>query len=268
MYTIVQLMLNINFSSRTRSLDVQRNLEANIEKRTKDTYGPPPGKRLLVFIDDLNMPQLDEYGTMQPIAFLKPLLERGGIYDRGKELSWKHVKDVGYIAAMGKAGGGRNEVDPRFMSLFSVFSMTFPSEESLFHIYNSILSGHTTPFAKEVQDAAPALTRMTMSLYNSIVKELPPTPSKFHYVFNLRDIARIYAGLCLTTSDRFSAVEHIVRAWRNECIRVFADRLIQQSDKELVMTKIKGLVEENFKAQTAYALPNQYAICASVELVT
>ena len=74
----MQLLLNMNFSSRTTSLDVQRNLEANVEKRTKDTYGPPPGKRLIVFIDDMNMPQVDEYGTQQPIALLKLLLEKGG----------------------------------------------------------------------------------------------------------------------------------------------------------------------------------------------
>lgn len=71
------LLLLVNFSSRTTSMDVQRNLEANVEKRTKDTYGPPPGKRLLIFIDDMNMPQVDTYGTQQPIALLKLLLERG-----------------------------------------------------------------------------------------------------------------------------------------------------------------------------------------------
>lgn len=56
------MLLNMNFSSRTTSLDVQRNLEANVEKRTKDTYGPPPGKRLLIFIDDMNMPQVGNAG--------------------------------------------------------------------------------------------------------------------------------------------------------------------------------------------------------------
>lgn len=71
------LLLLVNFSSRTTSMDVQRNLEANVEKRTKDTYGPPPGKRLLIFVDDMNMPQVDTYGTQQPIALLKLLLERG-----------------------------------------------------------------------------------------------------------------------------------------------------------------------------------------------
>ena len=54
--TFVQL--NINFSSRTTSADVQRSLEAAVEKRTKDTYGPPIGKKLIVFLDDLNMPQV------------------------------------------------------------------------------------------------------------------------------------------------------------------------------------------------------------------
>ena len=73
-----------------------------MEKRTKDTYGPPMGKRLLVFMDDMNMPQVDEYGTQQPIALLKLLLERGGMFDRGKELNWKHVRDIGFVAAMGK----------------------------------------------------------------------------------------------------------------------------------------------------------------------
>lgn len=60
------------------------------------------GKRLLVFIDDMNMPQVDTYGTQQPIALLKLLLEKGGMFDRGKDLNWKMFKDVQFIAAMGK----------------------------------------------------------------------------------------------------------------------------------------------------------------------
>ena len=42
------------------------------------------------------------YGTQQPIALLKLLLERGGMYDRGKDLNWKMYKDIGFLAAMGK----------------------------------------------------------------------------------------------------------------------------------------------------------------------
>lgn len=87
--------------------------------------------------------QVDNYGTQQPIALMKLLLDRGGIYDRGKDHNYKILKDLGFIAAMGKAGGGRNEVDPRFVSLFSVFSIPFPALESLHLIYASIIKGHT-----------------------------------------------------------------------------------------------------------------------------
>lgn len=75
-------------------MDVQRNIESVVEKRTKDTFGPPVGKKLICFIDDMNMPQVDEYGTQQPIALLKILLEKGGFYDRGKDLIWKNIKDI------------------------------------------------------------------------------------------------------------------------------------------------------------------------------
>ncbi|KAJ7387135.1 Dynein heavy chain 10, axonemal [Desmophyllum pertusum] len=216
------LLLNINFSSRTTSMDVQRNLEANVEKRTKDTYGPPMGKRLLVFMDDMNMPQVDEYGTQQPIALLKTTAGEGGMYDRGKELNLKNYRDIGFVAAMGKPGGGRNEVDPRFISLFSVFNVTFPTQESLTKIYFSILNGHLEPFKKEVKELTAKITSSTLALYHKIIQNLPPTPSKFD------------------NPGQF------VRLWKNECLRVFYDRLTSASDKKLVNGYVTELVEQNF----------------------
>ncbi|XP_062874230.1 dynein axonemal heavy chain 10 [Trichomycterus rosablanca] len=248
------MVLTINFSSRTTSMDLQRNLEASVEKRTKETYGPPMGKRLLVFMDDLNMPRVDDYGTQQPIALLKLLLDRGGMYDRGKELNCKMLKDLGFIAAMGKAGGGRNEVDPRFISLFSVFNIPFPDEESLRLIYSSILRGHTRPFEECIQNICDKLTVCTLELYKSIIKDLPPTPSKFHYIFNLRDLSRVYNGLTLTNAERFLTVTQFVRVWRNECLRVFHDRLINETDKALVQRHVKNLIEEHFRSDLDSAM--------------
>ncbi|XP_067295015.1 dynein axonemal heavy chain 10 isoform X2 [Pseudorasbora parva] len=252
--TDTTIMMTINFSSRTTSMDLQRTLEASVEKRTKDTFGPPMGKRLLVFMDDLNMPRVDEYGTQQPIALLKLLLDRGGMYDRGKELNYKLIKDLGFIAAMGKAGGGRNEVDPRFISLFSVFNIPFPEEESLDLIYCSILKGHTKRFEECIQNICDKLTFCTLELYKTIIKDLPPTPSKFHYIFNLRDLSRVYHGLTMTNPERFCTVTQFVRVWRNECLRVFHDRLINETDKIMVQGHIKNLIEEHFRSDLDSAM--------------
>ena len=133
-------------------------------------------------------------------------------------------------------------MDPRFLTLFSVFNMTFPSEESLKKIYFSILDGHLAPFKKEIRSLTSPITNCTLELYSKIVHELPPTPSKFHYIFNLRDLSRVYHGLCLTTPDRFSEPQQVVRVWRNECLRVFYDRLINDNDKDLVQVPPSSII--------------------------
>lgn len=50
--------LFLNFSSRTTANDARSMINANVEKRAKGVYGPIPGKTLVVFIDDMNMPKV------------------------------------------------------------------------------------------------------------------------------------------------------------------------------------------------------------------
>lgn len=73
-----------------------------------------------------------------------------------------------------------------------------------------------------------------MSIYFSIIEKLPRTPVKFHYIFNMRDISRVYEGLLQSTVDKYPNKGTFIRLWRNEVNRVFGDRLINNEDKELV----------------------------------
>lgn len=123
-----------------------------------------------------------------------------------------------------------------------MFNVTFPSEDSLLHIFNSILEGHTRPFSQEIREIVPKLGQITLALYKSIVADLPPTPSKFHYIFNLRDLSRIYNGLVLTTPERFQSVAQMIRVWRNEVMRVISDRLISVEDKQLVQVSLYMMI--------------------------
>ncbi len=174
--------LNINFSSRTTSADVQTNVEANVDKRSGAVYGPPSGKKLILFIDDMNMPKVDTYGTQQPLALLFFLTGRGCLYDRGKDLNLKQIKDLQYVGAMGPPGGGRNPVDPRFIALFNVFNLTPPTPAVLMSIYSAIISHKYREFSDGVKAATTKITSATLRLYNYVVEKMPPTPSKFHYM--------------------------------------------------------------------------------------
>lgn len=75
---------------------------------------------------------------------------------------------------------------------------------------------------------------LILFLFSLIVNDFLLILFKFYYIFNLRDLFRIYYGMCFIIFDRFFKVENFVRVWRNECLRVIGDRLISDVDKEIV----------------------------------
>ena len=117
------------------------------------------------------MPKVDIYGTQQPIAFLKFLIERNNIYERGGELELREIVDTQYIGAMAPPGGGNANVDPRFLTLFTIYTLLPPSELAIEKIYTQIFEKYlqSRDYEEELFTTVPQkMARATILLYQQI----------------------------------------------------------------------------------------------------
>lgn len=74
-------------------------------------------------------------------------------------------------------------------------------------------------------------TKCTVKAFSKIMEKFLPVPKKSHYIFNLRDLSKVFQGFCLATPKTFPNEElSFIKLWIHEMQRVFRDRLIEDSE--------------------------------------
>ncbi|NXY74435.1 DYH9 protein, partial [Glareola pratincola] len=246
--TDTYVVKKVPFNYYTTSAMLQGVLEKPLDKKAGRNYGPPGTKKLIYFIDDLNMPEVDTYGTVQPHTLIRQHLDYGHWYDRTK-LSLKEITNVQYVSCMNPTAGSFT-INPRLQRHFCVFALSIPGQDALSTIYSTILTQHLTSgnFSGAVQKSAQQLIALALALHQKVAATFLPTAIKFHYVFNLRDFSSIFQGLLFSTPECLKQPQDLVKLYLHESNRVYRDKMVEERDygnfDKIQMEMVKKFYED------------------------
>ena len=234
----------VNFSGKTTTKNLTDAFEGNLEAKRKTLLGPPGGKKMIFFIDDVNMPQLETYGAQPPCELLRQTIDQTGFYDT-KKLIFKQIKDTKFVCACAPPGGGRNAVTPRLFRHFNMLWIPDLSQQSMKVIFTSILKG----FLDQNDSAglnlfAEPVIKASVDIYTKTIKDFLPTPTKCHYTFNLRDLSKVIQGMLMINLENLDSKDSLVYLWLHETFRVFRDRLVDEKDR----SKFSAVVHETMES--------------------
>eukprot|EP01062_Namystynia_karyoxenos_P055679 TRINITY_DN4670_c0_g1_i3.p1 TRINITY_DN4670_c0_g1~~TRINITY_DN4670_c0_g1_i3.p1 ORF type:complete len:4935 (+),score=2334.99 TRINITY_DN4670_c0_g1_i3:176-14806(+) len=198
-----------------------------------------PGKWIVVFCDECNLPATDKYGTVRILALIRQIIERGGFFrtmQNGPPL-WTLVQRVQFAGACNPpTDPGRVPMTHRFLRYAPLLYVDYPARQSLEAIYSTYCRGFLKAFPVIKEHGNP-LAKAMVDFYLASQKHFTPEMQS-HYVYSPRELSRwtraVYEGLdTLEFAGRQQlTLEQLVRLSVHEGLRLFRDRLLEDEEKE------------------------------------
>ncbi|TID30616.1 hypothetical protein CANINC_000771 [Pichia inconspicua] len=254
-------LLNLNFSKETTITSLIRAIEQSCcyRKSTEGYILNPkiPGKSLVFFCDELNLPKSDKYGTQKVIQFLRQIIAQKGFWHPVDRL-WVNLQNIQFVGACNPVSTfGRINMTERFTNLCFTIMIDYPSPDSLKTIYQTYCQG--------VLKMIPDLVDYYESLCNAVIdvylkyKDHFSSSDRPHYICSPRELTRWIRGIYVGLKSKVTmSLEALVRLWAYEGLRLFSDRLITQTEKSWVFSTLVQASKAyfpNIDTNTAFRTP-------------
>jgi dynein heavy chain 1, cytosolic len=243
---------NLNFSSQTSPELILKTFAqyCHYVRRGKDLLMEPvesfgAQSWLVVFCDEINLPEKDSYGTQRVIMFMRQLVEHGGFW-RGDNV-WVKLNRIQFVGACNPpTDAGRVEMSHRFLRHVPLLLVDFPAKDSLMQIYGTFNGGMMKLFPN-LKGETDALTEAMVEVYLENQARFRPDVQP-QYFYSPRELSRWVRGIYEATVniDQGLIREELVRIWAHEGLRLFADRLVEESDRKWCSDKIDQIARQKF----------------------
>lgn len=204
-------VVGLNFSSATTPELLLKTFDHYCEyRKTPNGVVLSPvqlGKWLILFCDEINLPDMDHYGTQRVIMFLRQLVEHKGFY-RTSDQTWVTLERIQFVGACNPpTDPGRKPLSHRFLRHVPVIYVDYPGETSLKQIYGT--------FTRAMLRLTPNLRGYAEPLTNAMVEFYLASQDRFtqdmqpHYVYSPREMTRWVRGICEAIRYYFKYINFI-----------------------------------------------------------
>nr|CAD7423028.1 unnamed protein product [Timema monikensis] len=242
-------VVGLNFSSATTPELLLKTFDHYCEyRKTPNGVVLSPvqlGKWLVLFCDEINLPDMDQYGTQRVISFLRQLVEHRGFF-RATDQAWVSLERIQFVGACNPpTDPGRKPLSHRFLRHVPVIYVDYPGETSLKQIYGT--------FSRAMLRLIPPLRGYAEPLTNAMVEFYLASQERFtqdmqpHYVYSPREMTRWVRGICeaIRPIESLNA-EGLVRLWAHEALRLFQDRLVEDTERRWTNDNIDVVALKHF----------------------
>ncbi|RUS77140.1 hypothetical protein EGW08_015096 [Elysia chlorotica] len=242
-------VVGLNFSSATTPELLLKTFDHYCEfRRTPNGLVLSPiqlNKWLVLFCDEINLPDMDKYGTQRVISFLRQMVEHGGFF-RTQDQAWVKFERIQFVGACNPpTDPGRKPLSYRFLRHVPVVYVDYPGEISLKQIYGT--------FNRAMLRLVPSLKPYAEPLTNAMVEFYIMSQERFtqdmqpHYIYSPREMTRWVRGLCEALRPLESlSLEGLVRIWAHEALRLFQDRLIEDEERHWTDENVDATALKHF----------------------